>query len=130
MGGWPTTAFLTSAGDVLTGGTYMPPDQMASALLRIADYYRANQPEIASRVLEARKRAASGVARSAGRLEPGVVDFILDAVRSAYDEEYGGFGGAPKFPQTDAPPLLLAQSVIRPDEDLRRMALPTPENIA
>ena len=69
MGGWPTTAFLTATGDILTGGTYMPPDQMASALMRIADYYRANQAEIASRVLDARKRAASGVARSAGELE-------------------------------------------------------------
>ncbi len=56
MGGWPTTAFLTASGDILTGGTYMPPDQMASALMRIADYYRENQAEIASRVLDARKR--------------------------------------------------------------------------
>src|SRR5437763_1515326 len=69
MGGWPTTAFLTSSGDILTGGTYMPPDQMASALMKVADYYRSNQADIASRVLEARKRAASGVARSAGDLE-------------------------------------------------------------
>ena len=129
MGGWPTTAFLTSSGDILTGGTYMPPDQMASALLRIADYYRANQPEIASRVLESRKRAASGVARSAGRLEPGAVDFILDAVRAAYDEEYGGFGSAPKFPQTDALLLLLEQSVIRQDDELRRMAAHTLEKM-
>src|SRR5436190_12414610 len=66
MGGWPSTAFLTSSGDILTGATYLPPDQMANALMRIADYYRANQAEIASRVLDARKRAAAGVARSAG----------------------------------------------------------------
>ena len=89
MGGWPTTAFLTSSGDILTGGTYMPPDQMASALMKVADYYRSNQADIASRVLEARKRAASGVARSAGDLEEGLVDEILDAVRSTYDSEYG-----------------------------------------
>ncbi|TMF11059.1 MAG: DUF255 domain-containing protein [Chloroflexi bacterium] len=25
MGGWPTTAFLTASGDILTGGTYLPP---------------------------------------------------------------------------------------------------------
>jgi uncharacterized protein len=129
MGGWPTTAFLTSSGDILTGATYMPPDQMASALVRIADYYRANQAEIASRVLEARKRAASGVARSAGRLEPGLVDLVLDSVRSSYDPEYGGFGGAPKFPQTDALLLLLEQSAIRGDGDLRRMAVHTLENM-
>ncbi len=24
MGGWPTTAFLTSSGDILTGATYLP----------------------------------------------------------------------------------------------------------
>ena len=129
MGGWPSTAFLTPSGDILTGATYMPPDQMASALLRIADYYRANQAEVASRVLEARKRAASGVARSAGQLEPDLVDLILDAVRSAYDEEYGGFGGAPKFPQSDAILLLLEQSVLRSDPELRRMAEHTLERM-
>ncbi|TMG12815.1 MAG: thioredoxin domain-containing protein [Chloroflexi bacterium] len=125
MGGWPTTAFLTSSGDILTGGTYMPPDQMASALMKVADYYRSNQADIAGRVLEARKRAASGVARSAGDLEEGLVDEILDAVRSAYDPEYGGFGNAPKFPQTDAILLLLEQSVLRSDAELRRMAMHT-----
>src|SRR5207245_1442611 len=129
MGGWPSTAFLTPSGDILTGATYMPPDQMASALLRIADYYRAKQAEVASRVLEARKRAASGVARSAGQLEPDLVDLILDAVRSAYDEEYGGFGGAPKFPQSDAILLLLEQSVLRSDPELRRMAEHTLERM-
>src|SRR3989440_2271297 len=72
MGGWPTTAFLTASGDVLTGATYLPPDQMAGALVRIADYYRESQAEIASRVLDARKKAASGVARSAGELNAGL----------------------------------------------------------
>ncbi len=32
MGGWPTTAFLAASGDVLTGGTYLPPDQMLESL--------------------------------------------------------------------------------------------------
>src|SRR5437870_5842707 len=78
MGGWPTTAFLTPSGDILTGATYLPADQMASALTRIATYYRLNQPEIASRVLDARKRAGSAVARSAGAIEPTLVDGILE----------------------------------------------------
>ena len=130
MGGWPTTAFLTSSGDILTGATYMPPDQMASALIKIADYYRANQTEIASRVLEARKRAASAVSRSAGELDGGLVDGILEATVSAYDPEYGGFGTAPKFPQTDAIVLLLEQSVLRDDAELRRMAVHTLEKMA
>src|SRR5207249_8530859 len=130
MGGWPTTAFLTPSGDILTGATYLPPDQMASALMSVAGYYRNNQAEIAGRVLEARKRAASGVARSAGSLDAALVDEVLGAVKNAYDPEYGGFGGAPKFPQTDAILLLLEQSALRGDEELRRMAVHTLEQMA
>ena len=130
MGGWPTTAFLTPSGDILTGATYLPPDQMAGALMKIADYYRSNQPEIATRVLDARKRAASGVARSAGELDRRLVDEVLEATVSAYDSEYGGFGTAPKFPQTDALLLLLEQSVLRDDPELKLMAVNTLEHMA
>jgi uncharacterized protein YyaL (SSP411 family) len=130
MGGWPTTAFLTSSGDILTGGTYMPPDQMADSLSRVASYYRTHQPEIASRVLEARKRAGSGAAMSAGQLDEGMVDSILGAVKNAYDPEYGGFGVAPKFPQTDALLLLLELAQVRSDPELRQMAVHTLERMA
>jgi uncharacterized protein len=130
MGGWPSTAFLTSSGDILTGATYLPPDQMADALTRVASYYRTNQTEIASRVLEARKRAGSGVARSAGELDEGIVDSILDAVTAAYDPQYGGFGNAPKFPQTDAILMLLEQAQVRSDPALREMAVHTLEKMA
>ena len=130
MGGWPSTAFLTSSGDILTGATYLPPDQMADALTRVASYYRTNQTDIASRVLEARKRAGSSVARSAGDLDDTIVTSILEAVSSAYDREYGGFGNAPKFPQTDANVLLLEQAAIRSQPELRTMAVHTLERMA
>ncbi|MDQ2942443.1 MAG: DUF255 domain-containing protein [Candidatus Dormibacteraeota bacterium] len=130
MGGWPSTAFLTSGGDILTGATYLPPDQMAEALTRVASYYRTSQTDIATRVLEARKRAGSAVARSAGSLDDGIVDSLLEAVTAAYDSEYGGFGSAPKFPQTDAILLLLEQSQLRSDPSLRQMAVHTLEQMA
>jgi uncharacterized protein len=130
MGGWPSTAFLTESGDILTGATYLPPDQMADALARIVSYYRTHQPEIASRVLEARKRAGSGIARSAGELDESKVDSILEAVTNAYDAEYGGFGSAPKFPQTDALLLLLEQAQVRSNPALRQMAVHTLEQMA
>jgi uncharacterized protein len=130
MGGWPTTAFLTTSGDILTGATYMPPDQMADALIKVSGYYRSHQPEIASSVLEARKRAGSGIARSAGELDEGIVDSVLEAVTNAYDPEYGGFGNAPKFPQTEALLLLLEQAQLRSDPALRQMAVHTLEQMA
>ncbi|HYL08336.1 MAG TPA: DUF255 domain-containing protein [Candidatus Udaeobacter sp.] len=130
MGGWPSTVFLTASGDILTGGTYLPPDQMTSALVQIATYYRQNQTAISTRVLEAKKRAASNIELSAGELDPNVVDEILDAVKSAFDPEYGGFGTAPKFPQTDSILLLLEQSSLRSDPELHRMAVHTLERMA
>ncbi len=130
MGGWPSTVFLTASGDILTGATYLPPDQLASALVQVANYHRLNQAEIATRVLEGRKRAASNVTLSAGELDPPLVDEILDAVRSAYDPAYGGFGVAPKFPQTDAILLLLEQSSLRSDPELREIAVNTLEQMA
>src|SRR2546425_7713248 len=123
MGGWPTTAFLTPSGEILTGATYLPADQMADALARISGYYRAHRPEIANRVLEGRKRAGSAAARSAGELDSAQVEAILGAVENAYDAEYGGFGSAPKFPQTDAIHLLLEQSQVRSEPRFREMAV-------
>jgi uncharacterized protein len=130
MGGWPTTAFLTTSGDILTGATYMPPEQMADALARVASYYRTHQGEIATKALESRKRSGSIAARSAGELEPALVDSILQAVSNSYDPEYGGFGTAPKFPQTDAILLLLEQSRLRADGELRQMAVHTLDQMA
>src|SRR5665811_540340 len=36
MGGWPTVAFLTPDGEVLTGATYVPPDQFLGVLDRMS----------------------------------------------------------------------------------------------
>src|SRR5260370_24480743 len=115
MGGWPTTAFLTPSGDILPGATYLPADQMADALARVAGYFRTNQPEIANRLLEARKRAGSGVARSAGTLADGIVDELVEAVKNAYDPRYGGFARSPQLPPTDAILLLLEPAQLGSD---------------
>ncbi|MFI5282569.1 MAG: thioredoxin domain-containing protein [Candidatus Dormibacterales bacterium] len=130
MGGWPTTAFLSSSGDILTGATYMPPEQMADNLTKVAGYYRTHQAEIASRILESRSRSRLSMARSAGELDPTLVDTVLGAVTSSYDPEYGGFGGAPKFPQSEAILLLLEQAQLRSDPALRNMAVHTLEQMA
>jgi uncharacterized protein len=122
MGGWPTTAFLTPQGDILTGGTYLAPEQMADALGRVASYYVQHKPEIVAKVLEGRKRAGASVASSAGTLDEGMVDRVLGNVENAYDPTYGGFGSAPKFPQTDAIALLAEQSILKGETRLMEMA--------
>src|SRR6187549_3736074 len=39
LGGWPTTAFLTPSGEVITGGTFVPADRMPGVLARVAAEY-------------------------------------------------------------------------------------------
>ena len=39
LGGWPTTAFLTADGDVITGGTFVPVDRMPGVLTRVASAF-------------------------------------------------------------------------------------------
>ena len=43
MGGWPTTAFLTPEGDILTGATYLPPERMRELLPQLAAHYQGNR---------------------------------------------------------------------------------------
>src|SRR5260370_11391627 len=85
MGGWPSTSFFASSADILTGATYLPPDQIADALAKVAGYYRTNQPEIATRVLEARKRTGSAVARTPASLDADLVDPFLQPLTSPSD---------------------------------------------
>ncbi len=65
MGGWPTTAFLAASGDVLTGATYLPPDQMLESLARIKAFFDANQAKIVALKGE---RAADGDGAAMARL--------------------------------------------------------------
>ena len=50
MGGWPTTAFLTPDGEVLSGATYVPPEQFRQALEQVSSYYREHRDDIAQKV--------------------------------------------------------------------------------
>lgn len=109
MGGWPTTAFLTPEGDVLAGGTYMTPDAFLSTIRQISDYYRANKDEIVGHAarMKAQRLLLRQPERTGGDISLSVADSVYQQVAASYDEQYGGFGTQPKFPQVDALELAL-----------------------
>lgn len=108
MGGWPTTAFLAPDGTTLTGATYLPPNQMRDALEQIGRFYKERKDEIAARASEMRARPPR-VASSGEALNDAPITTLVDTLRAAFDEEYGGFGDAPKFPQPDVHEFLLGE---------------------
>lgn len=110
MGGWPTTAFLTPEGDVITGATYVQAEQMKALLEQVASYYRQNKADIQGRVvkLQERRQLAATALPASGLITPALVDSVVQAAVDAYDPLYGGFGTEPKFPHIEVLELLLA----------------------
>jgi uncharacterized protein YyaL (SSP411 family) len=130
MGGWPTTAFLTPEGDILTGATYLPPERMRELLPQLAAYYQGNREQIQGRIQEILQQREAG-----GRIQPASLDEriffeVLQAVSDAYDPVYGGFDDAPKFPHSDAIDLLVYAYQLRRDPDILHMARKTLEYMA
>ncbi|MBV9055635.1 MAG: thioredoxin domain-containing protein [Candidatus Eremiobacteraeota bacterium] len=109
MGGWPTTAFLAPDGTTLTGATYLPPQQMRQALDQIANFYSEQKGRIAERVPELQMRRGVPAAPADGVLDDAPIAAVVDDLVAGYDQEHGGFGDAPKFPQADVAEFLLTQ---------------------
>jgi uncharacterized protein YyaL (SSP411 family) len=99
MGGWPTTAFLTPEGEILHGGTYIPPEQMRGYLEQVADVWSEKRDEIGTRIRDAEKKAGGHDHDHAGTLSWEIVEDVGRLIRGQYDPQYGGFGREPKFPQ-------------------------------
>ena len=109
MGGWPTTAFLAPDGTTLTGATYLPPQQMRRALDEIARFYAERKDEITERSAELHARALEAMPVEDGELDDAPVGELIEQLERAYDELYGGFGDAPKFPQPEVHEFLLSE---------------------
>jgi uncharacterized protein YyaL (SSP411 family) len=120
LGGWPTTAFLTPDGDVITGGTFVPVDRMSGLLTRVVSAFET------AAALSGPGRAAAGLAEADGDgsgeggrgVDPADV---IASIFSTFDEEHGGFGVEPKFPHTA--PLHLAMALFRENGDERWRAI-------
>ena len=99
MGGWPSTVFLTPEGEIIHGGTYVPPEEMFRAVHGVDEVWSTKREEITARVAELREQEAQAKRPKSGDLSADIVDTVGALVRGQYDPQFGGFGRAPKFPQ-------------------------------
>ncbi len=106
-GGWPMTVFLTPDGKPFYGGTYFPPADRPGVpgfprlLEAVADAYNSKRQD----VLNAGTQLVQAIA-SPARLQSGdallteqLLGDAAESMLSAHDDDFGGFGSAPKFPQ-------------------------------
>jgi uncharacterized protein YyaL (SSP411 family) len=114
-GGWPMTVFLTPDGRPFFGGTYFPPTRrggmigFGELLDRIDEIWRTRRSELDEQADQLVAAIGGTAELEAGDdvLTLDVLNAALDGLARQFDATWGGFGGAPKFPQTMSLELVL-----------------------
>jgi uncharacterized protein YyaL (SSP411 family) len=115
QGGWPLSVFLTPDGQPFYGGTYFPPQprhglpSFAEVLAAIRTAWQGDRARLVETAHRLTERLAQGTRLAGGpdSLDEGTESRAMEALLRAYDWDYGGWGGAPKFPQAGVIGLLL-----------------------
>ena len=106
-GGWPMTVFLTPDGEPFYGGTYFPPEDrhglpgFPRILVAVSEAYRVRRPQMVgvARDLVSRLEQSPTVDSGARSLTADILADAFRALEASFDDENGGFGPGPKFPQ-------------------------------
>jgi len=130
-GGWPLNAFLTPEGVPFYAGTYFPPEprhgmpswrMVLEGVARAWDQERDQIIDGAERIV-GRLQATAQIQAPDAEVDPASLDSAVSSLKRSYDAEYGGWGGAPKFPAASAIEFLLRRGE-------RQMALHTLRRMA
>ena len=116
-GGWPLNVFLTPDGKPFFGGTYFPPvkafnrESWTDVLLSLSDAWKNRREEMEEQaeklVIHLKKSNNLGSVKNLLIKQDAETSFtkadcinINNSLHANKDKENGGFGKAPKFPQT------------------------------
>ena len=105
-GGWPMSVFLTPDLKPFYGGTYFPPRSQygrigfPDVLTRIHQVWETDRENVLHSSEEIASALQSTVLNvSVPSLDRTLLDTCYHQLEKIYDSEFGGFGGAPKFPR-------------------------------
>ncbi len=134
-GGWPLNVFLTPDGKPFYGGTYFPPQKAFNrpswldTLSSIMQAFSERRHEIdaqAENLMQHLTQSNSFGMQKVAETEVFAADKLDEAfqnVMKSADKEWGGFGKAPKFPQTFSIQFLLRYHYITKNEEALQQAL-------
>ncbi len=130
-GGWPLNVFLTPEQVPFYAGTYFPPEQRGGmpswrrVLEAVSNAWNERRDEIREGAGTILRRLSGGalLEPSDDPIDPRALDTAVERLRTGHDRENGGFGGAPKFPPSDALEFLLRRGeTFVVENTLRKMA--------
>jgi uncharacterized protein YyaL (SSP411 family) len=134
-GGWPLNVFLTPDQKPFYGGTYFPPQRAFNrpswqeVLINVKDAFRLKRHEIDA---QAENLTEHLVQSNSFGIQPGnhpgfyameKADELFQNIMKSADRVWGGFGRAPKFPQTSVVLYLLRYYYVTKNEDALKQAL-------
>ena len=135
-GGWPLNVFLTPDGKPFYGGTYFPPQKAFNrpswqeVLKSVAQAFGERRHEIDAQAenLTAHLSQSNSFGLQKPEKEehlftPENLDRAFEAVMKSADKQWGGFGRAPKFPQTFTIQFLLRYHYVSGNEEALQQAL-------
>ncbi len=120
QGGWPMTVFLTPDRKPFYAGTYFPPQDgygrpgFSRLIQTIHDTWIENSDDVQTSAEEITNQLASMADKlfvNSDVMNTVTTDLSTDAIskfEALFDSEWGGFGGAPKFPSPSNLEFLLA----------------------
>jgi uncharacterized protein YyaL (SSP411 family) len=135
-GGWPLNVFLTPDKKPFFGGTYFPPrrafnrSSWREVLVAVSSAFREKRDEIDAQAdnLTAHLLQSDSLGHQPpgdlSNISKGKIDELFQNLMASADKEWGGFGAAPKFPQTFSIQFLLRYyHVTRKEEALSQACL-------
>ncbi|MEX2419282.1 MAG: thioredoxin domain-containing protein [Acidimicrobiia bacterium] len=113
-GGWPMTVFLTPGGEPFYAGTYFPKTERGGmpsftrVLQAVSDAWVAKREEVEGQAAALRQAiAAPQIPTGDETPERESLVRAVEALATQFDPVHGGFGPAPKFPQSPTLEFLL-----------------------
>ena len=107
-GGWPLTMFLNAEDQrPFFGGTYFPKDAshgvpaFGDLLRKVANYFDERRDEVreqGKRLGDVLSRLDPPAASARHKMTPAPIARAREQIANNFDQDFGGFGGAPKFP--------------------------------
>ncbi len=138
-GGWPLNCFLTPELKPFYAGTYFPPEpkygkpSFLQLLQQIHQVWVTRRAEVDEQAADLTRQLAAFTmpGKDTNALLHGtIVQRSVATLKEDYEPQWGGFGGAPKFPRPSQPLFLLSAGSRQKDEEALKMVLFTCERMA
>jgi uncharacterized protein YyaL (SSP411 family) len=131
QGGWPNSVFLTPDLKPFFAGTYFPPEArmgrpgFPEILEAIFEAYSTKREDVTrvSEEVTGRIRRLSQMSPSRQILSPAILNRAFGDLAGRFDNQEGGFGGAPKFPHSTDISFLLRYHRRTSNPEALRMAV-------